>query len=881
MPFHPQSPAEELGRPPTSRLPRAERPAFAPKRPFSFSQARGPGTSRSPSPARGSMTRAGPPSPLQSAHRAPPSPPGPWLPLQRKLGQGYEREDAEARARARPGLDRDGRNRSRSRSRSRSPRHSGAETLASRSASEAETMTELIVISDDSDDERCNPGRSSSAGRTCGSWQSRIRSGPQIRRGRRIRIKHWIREAESSSSHAVVDFIDLTEDPDPVVKTYPVGKTPDGVSFIDLTGLEDEEEEEEEEGEGPFSSAYACKNSVNLDPESGPCSQKQHSHCAADAGHPIKSEVTRRTPRPEKEARGSLPSGQDPVWGSECEERLPAVSSGEDSVCSSERNCSTTTFNSDLGSLASSRLSSDVFSLSPNSSCSDSGSQRPSLLKDSPDRCASNWQKKGASAERAGQLLKDFSPVAQRAPWASALESPDRAAKPAAARTGKAPENLPRKPCLHRLRYFLRPPVHHLFFQALIQDKEVPENKEQKKEPIPHRRLRMVFSTIEENVPRETLQFLMDFVSPQHYPPKDIVSHVIKNILLGSESMADRKEAYMLLMKIQQLHPANVASVEWDWKLVTSVMEKQEEELPGRILFLRYVVQTLEDDFQQVLRRQRHHLQQSIACNVLSCDKQPQNIRDIIQWLVGAVTRLGFDQKEDNQQTFSGSSQDKSGDHLLQPFPGRSNHHLVILHLQRMLSLAVEVDRTPTCSSNKIAEMMFGFVLNIPERSQREIFFTTMESHLLRCKVLEVLFLHSCEKPTPLPLSLAQTLYFLNHSTSLLKNQSEKSNWQSWDELVEHLQFLLSSYQHVLTEHLRTSVIERKDLLIKRIKPHLQEGDDITSLDVEIEFKAFGVRLARELGEPLVPQLQEKIFLLKLLLLCATNRNFMLENQVP
>lgn len=51
------------------------------------------------------------------------------------------------------------------------------------------------------------------------------------------------------------------------------------------------------------------------------------------------------------------------------------------------------------------------------------------------------------------------------------------------------------------------------------------------------------------------------------------------------------------------------------------------------------------------------------------------------------------------------------------------------------------------------------------------MFFTTMESHLLRCKVLEIIFLHSCETPTRLPLSLAQALYFLNHSTSLLKCQ--------------------------------------------------------------------------------------------------------------
>lgn len=31
-----------------------------------------------------------------------------------------------------------------------------------------------------------------------------------------------------------------------------------------------------------------------------------------------------------------------------------------------------------------------------------------------------------------------------------------------------------------------------------------------------------------------------------------------------------------------------------------------------------------------------------------------------------------------------------------------------------------------------------------------------------------------------------------------LSPQSDKSQWQTWDELVEHLQFLLSSYQHVL-----------------------------------------------------------------------------------
>ncbi|XP_023040864.1 SUMO-interacting motif-containing protein 1 isoform X1 [Piliocolobus tephrosceles] len=473
----------------------------------------------------------------------------------------------------------------------------------------------------------------------------------------------------------------------------------------------------------------------------------------------------------------------------------------------------------------------------------------------------------------------------EKVPWLSVMETPARKeislSEPAKLRSAHVQARIPQgglynRPCLHRLKYFLRPPVHHLFFQTLIPDKDTRENKGQKLEPIPHRRLRMVANTIEENFPLGTVQFLMDFVSPQHYPPREIVAHIIQKILLsGSETVDVLKEAYMLLMKIQQLHPANAKTVEWDWKLLTYVMEEEGQTLPGRVLFLRYVVQTLEDDFQQTLRRQRQHLQQSIANMVLSCDKQPHNVRDVIKWLVKAVTEDGLTQSPNGNQTSSGTGILKAGGShpSSQPNLTKNTNQLIVCQLQRMLSIAVEVDRTPTCSSSKIAEMMFGFVLDIPERSQREMFFTTMESHLLRCKVLEIIFLHSCETPTRLPLSLAQALYFLNNSTSLLKCQSDKSQWQTWDELVEHLQFLLSSYQHVLREHLRSSVIDRKDLIIKRIKPKPQQGDDITVLDVEKQIEAFRSRLIQMLGKPLVPQLQDKLHLLKLLLFYAADLN--------
>lgn len=76
-----------------------------------------------------------------------------------------------------------------------------------------------------------------------------------------------------------------------------------------------------------------------------------------------------------------------------------------------------------------------------------------------------------------------------------------------------------------------------------------------------------------------------------------------------------------------------------------------------------------------------------------------------------------------------------------------------------------------------------------------------------------------------------------------------------------------------LAEHLRSSVIDRKDLIIKRIKPKPQQGDDITVVDVEKQIAAFRSRLVQMLGEPLVPQLRDKVHLLKLLLFYAADLN--------
>ncbi|NXU35516.1 SIMC1 protein, partial [Drymodes brunneopygia] len=184
--------------------------------------------------------------------------------------------------------------------------------------------------------------------------------------------------------------------------------------------------------------------------------------------------------------------------------------------------------------------------------------------------------------------------------------------------------------------------------------------------------------------------------------------------------------------------------------------------------------------------------------------------------------------------------------------------------LQQMLSMAVEVDRSPTCSSRKIADDIFPFILNIPLRSQREALLNTMESQLLRCRLLELLFQHSCDVPTTSSMSLDKILYFLSHSSVLPQFQDETATWQRWDEMLQYLSLLLLSYQtFLLAEHLRSSLSDRMDLIVQQAKPRRQDSDDISQLDVQLKMNDFISRMQEALGQPFPPQIQEKLFMLQ------------------
>lgn len=73
-----------------------------------------------------------------------------------------------------------------------------------------------------------------------------------------------------------------------------------------------------------------------------------------------------------------------------------------------------------------------------------------------------------------------------------------------------------------------------------------------------------------------------------------------------------------------------------------------------------------------------------------------------------------------------------------------------------------------------------------------------------------------------------------------------------------------------LAEHLRTSLNDRMDLIIQKVKPRLQDSDNISHLDVQLKIEDFISRMHQVLGRPFPLQIMEKLCLLRELFLIVT-----------
>uniref|UniRef100_UPI0037E86989 uncharacterized protein simc1 isoform X2 n=1 Tax=Semicossyphus pulcher TaxID=241346 RepID=UPI0037E86989 len=219
--------------------------------------------------------------------------------------------------------------------------------------------------------------------------------------------------------------------------------------------------------------------------------------------------------------------------------------------------------------------------------------------------------------------------------------------------------------------------------------------------------LSLVYTTIDVNYPEGTLQLLSDLLQPGYNPPKDITFHLLHGILLDPQCPYHLcVQAFNMLMRTQRHHMADKTTVPWDWEQLTTFMGNQDQTKRHRIevvrMLLEYVVQTLEDDFKAKCSSSDLHL--SIAKATLSCDQQFSHVRDVIKWLFSIIMKT----------TEHGESTEAARE--------KEEQIRMVSILQRMLSLALEVDRSPVITSAKLSQELFHMLVgDVPLRAHRMV----------------------------------------------------------------------------------------------------------------------------------------------------------------
>ncbi|XP_076021122.1 uncharacterized protein simc1 [Genypterus blacodes] len=352
----------------------------------------------------------------------------------------------------------------------------------------------------------------------------------------------------------------------------------------------------------------------------------------------------------------------------------------------------------------------------------------------------------------------------------------------------------------------------------------------------------LVHTTMDENYTEGTLQLLSDLLQPGYYPPKNITSHLLQGILLDPQCPQHLcVQAFNLLMRTQRHHRADKMTVPWDWELLTSIMSNQDDTKRHRhevvCMFLEYVVQTLEDDFQAKRTHSAPH--QSVAKEMLSCDLHFSRVRDVIKWMFAAIMK----------STEFGESGEAARE--------RDQHTRMVLVFQRMLSLALEVDRSPVLSSFKLSDELFHALLSkVALRAHRMLLLESLQSKLLRCKLLQRLLEYACPLKTSLTMSLSLLLHFLKNCTLTPDPTDGPDRWQRWEELVHLLWMLLLSYSKTMKGYLRGSVTEPKG----RVGTLCYKPQDVLSRPAVCEaVEAFLSRSQADLGQDLPLHVHESL----------------------
>ncbi|XP_038070896.1 uncharacterized protein LOC119739859 [Patiria miniata] len=281
----------------------------------------------------------------------------------------------------------------------------------------------------------------------------------------------------------------------------------------------------------------------------------------------------------------------------------------------------------------------------------------------------------------------------------------------------------------------------------------------------------MIEAVVDESFIDDSIVLIRDFATLHRGAPKEYMMYLLKDVLLADGTEDNTVlSAYEALMHIHGLHPTAATSLTIDWDLVTTIVKKlnletksDSAETPrlAHVLALQFVVVVLVDDFKTARRKEK-----SCLYALLSVDMCLANVRTLIQWICGTITKKLIQspakpetEQKPEQET---PTEDRNVWQFLQQFtketpetiPCKSKEtrpqyplsegYLSVLHLlQKLLLLSFATGKSD--SALKIAEEFLYPYLYIPSLQLRKICLQTMTCDQVRSKVIELLLENLCE----------------------------------------------------------------------------------------------------------------------------------------
>ena len=235
----------------------------------------------------------------------------------------------------------------------------------------------------------------------------------------------------------------------------------------------------------------------------------------------------------------------------------------------------------------------------------------------------------------------------------------------------------------------------------------------------------------EENFHLSVLRTVSSFMSQCRKPPPSLVCYLLNNILLSKQSSSG-KECIRILREIQVLHPtvpAQMMAQNITWEFISMIVKLSKCTVnkfqlgvnslaDNATAALSFLVSVMEDE---VKLKTFSHVKTS-GYRLLHVIKKANHIQDVISWIQDSMLQH----------------------HSKQTSHGCGHHVCPVYLLQRMLMLSLTVSERPEDCASRIADEMILAYCMMPSIELKTLFLQSIQSHLLRAKLCEVIVSNCC-----------------------------------------------------------------------------------------------------------------------------------------